>query len=67
MERLTSAYAAILDKVARFPVPSAYTHQLKPAFQPEKDVLETMMFHRILEGGSRCIIISLPILKRRKF
>ena len=43
-----------------------HLHQLKPAFQPEKDVPETMMFHRMLEGGSRCIIISLPILKKKK-
>ena len=48
-------------------MPSADTHQLKPAFQPEKDVLETVMFHRMLEGGSRCIIIILPILKKENF
>ena len=29
-----------------------HLHQLKPAFQPEKGELETMMFHRTLEGGS---------------
>ena len=29
-----------------------HLHQSKPAFQPEKDELETMMFHRTLEGGS---------------
>ena len=28
-----------------------HLHQLKPAFQPEKGELETMMFHRTLEGG----------------
>ena len=35
-----------------------HLHQLKPAFQPEKGELETMMFHRTLEGGVGFIIIS---------